>query len=68
MKSIFGLDTLKAYLSPPSRGAWIEIKRNCIGNIPGLLSPPSRGAWIEISKYPPPICSPNVAPLAGGVD
>ena len=33
--------------SPPSRGAWIEIKgderyRNII------KSPPSRGAWIEI--------------------
>ena len=34
-------------LSPPSRGAWIEI-RGLLANYAGALSPPSRGAWIEM--------------------
>ena len=35
-------------LSPPSRGAWIEIV--IFGKaLIMLVSPPSRGAWIEIS-------------------
>ena len=36
-------------LSPPSRGAWIEI-RGLLANYAGALSPPSRGAWIEIRE------------------
>ena len=55
-------------VSPPSRGAWIEI-----GNLAALThirkeSPPSRGAWIEIKSTW--ICEKkiDVAPLAGGVD
>ena len=37
-------------LSPPSRGAWIEIQmfQTVINAKP---SPPSRGAWIEILSY-----------------
>ena len=55
-------------LSPPSRGAWIEmgsIRRRSRAD----WSPPSRGAWIEIV-----VADDNaavvvlVAPLAGGVD
>ena len=36
-------------LSPPSRGAWIEI---CVFLLVVYVyrSPPSRGAWIEIVK------------------
>ena len=54
-------------LSPPSRGAWIEIpiqadlRQTC-------LSPPSRGAWIEIMVYGVYWTIYLVAPLAGGVD
>ena len=33
---------------PPSRGAWIEIRRSFSGPMPESPSPPSRGAWIEI--------------------
>ena len=33
--------------SPPSRGAWIEI-RTWAALWPAHWSPPSRGAWIEI--------------------
>ena len=41
---------IKNKRSPPSRGAWIEIRM--LPNSPGLsTSPPSRGAWIEISGY-----------------
>ena len=40
-------EAVRAALSPPSRGAWIEIayweQTQC-----GDRSPPSRGAWIEI--------------------
>ena len=36
-------------MSPPSRGAWIEISRRQMQS--GLLrSTPSRGAWIEMSE------------------
>ena len=36
-----------ASMSPPSRGAWIEIK--ILENTSTLAeSPPSRGAWIEM--------------------
>ena len=55
-------------MSPPSRGAWIEISSGLMPESPRSLSPPSRGAWIEIfpiSDYQLPSA---VAPLAGGVD
>ena len=53
--------------SPPSRGAWIEMKeknptRYC------WASPPSRGAWIEIMASMWIRTAASVAPLAGGVD
>ena len=34
--------------SPPSRGAWIEIRMLWLLNLLSCPSPPSRGAWIEI--------------------
>ena len=54
-------------MSPPSRGAWIEII------LPESMvrvaeSPPSRGAWIEIAWEKGCNENHNVAPLAGGVD
>ena len=57
-----------AELSPPSRGAWIEILwLGCPGNI--LQSPPSRGAWIEMRAHDRERYDwRKVAPLAGGVD
>ena len=54
-------------LSPPSRGAWIEI-RGLLANYAGALSPPSRGAWIEIVMTCNTETAEVVAPLAGGVD
>ena len=54
-------------MSPPSRGAWIEIFA-----IPRYRlyegSPPSRGAWIEIALFLLGVVLSVVAPLAGGVD
>ena len=35
-------------MSPPSRGAWIEIIRTGCQSPQFWMSPPSRGAWIEI--------------------
>ena len=35
-------------MSPPSRGAWIEINVFCTGDLL-KMSPPSRGAWIEMT-------------------
>ena len=37
-------------MSPPARGAWIEIERR-EGTGEGRTSPPARGAWIEIAPY-----------------
>ena len=37
-------------MSPPSRGAWIEITWR-MDNGWYYLSPPSRGAWIEIARW-----------------
>ena len=54
-------------MSPPSRGAWIEI--SIIKLFDKLLSsPPSRGAWIEILRQVVICILTGVAPLAGGVD
>ena len=54
-------------MSPPSRGAWIEI---LLLAALGILmpSPPSRGAWIEIDQATINFAMAAVAPLAGGVD
>ena len=64
------VDALKSVLdlSPPSRGAWIEIILLCGTGYAAVWSPPSRGAWIEIIRLTCLINSPFVAPLAGGVD
>ena len=40
-------------MSPPSRGAWIEIEA-LNNNTVVMTSPPSRGAWIEICMLPHP--------------
>ena len=67
MKLRLVLVRAKRYSSPPSRGAWIEIrmvsKALCLS-----WSPPSRGAWIEILCYEAVFSSFWVAPLVGGVD
>ena len=54
-------------MSPPSRGAWIEIVVICSVLLNGP-SPPSRGAWIEILLLLQYTTILWVAPLAGGVD
>ena len=54
-------------LSPPSRGAWIEINVS-INQIHQLTSPPTRGAWFLITNLSGVELLLNVAPLAGGVD
>ena len=53
--------------SPPSRGAWIEIKTHP-ESVETARSPPSRGAWIEIFTVLTFDPANSVAPLAGGVD
>ena len=54
-------------MSPPSRGAWIEmaVRKE---ETHEETSPPSRGAWIEIVQMTEIVKSSSVAPLAGGVD
>ena len=37
-------------VSPPSRAAWIEMRKR-LGIIEPYKSPPSRAAWIEIVKF-----------------
>ena len=54
-------------LSPPSRGAWIEIVPR-YRLYDGSGSPPSRGAWIEMQESQKVGDQIMVAPLAGGVD
>ena len=54
-------------LSPPSRGAWIEILLR-LWTLTSDASPPSRGAWIEIALVYDGDIAAAVAPLAGGVD
>ena len=67
MKWLF-VDVIPLYgVSPPARGAWIEIYSNHPRYV-AEWSPPARGAWIEI-----PVCRPYqtpdfVAPRTGGVD
>ena len=53
--------------SPPSRGAWIEMGKDCEVER-WKESPPSRGAWIEIPLRGMAGYGGDVAPLAGGVD
>ncbi len=54
-------------LSPPMRGAWIEI--GMVNNVDeGNMSPPMRGAWIEILRRTHWTSWVLVAPHAGGVD
>ena len=55
-------------VSPPSRGAWIEISITT-PKTGRKTSPPSRGAWIEMMLDTlQKIHDLHVAPLAGGVD
>ena len=54
-------------MSPPARGAWIEICTDSIC-IPPLWSPPARGAWIEMARLTARYAGLTVAPRTGGVD
>ena len=54
-------------LSPPSRGAWIEIN-NMLSDRKDTESPPSRGAWIEISIKIQDFSGNQSPPSRGGVD
>ena len=48
MKWLF-VDVIPLYgVSPPARGAWIEIVADGGKNILPPESPPARGAWIEM--------------------
>ena len=60
-------DSMQAYWSLPSRGAWIEI---LIYNQCGqpARSLPSRGAWIEINRINSFLFVRCVAPFTGSVD
>ena len=55
-------------MSPPARGAWIEITLPSGCLLPGGRSPPARGAWIEIFSTPSAYSIATVAPRTGGVD
>ena len=61
------LDLVMYLVSPPSRGAWIEISPRG-PTLTRSQSPPSRGAWIEIIVDQVSVADLSVAPLAGGVD
>ena len=55
-------------MSPPSRGAWIEIPHPCC-SLWAATSPPSRGAWIEMQFTAATTAEERKSPpLAGGVD
>ena len=54
-------------MSPPARGAWIEIARSFTKN-GWRKSPPARGAWIEIVVNAIARNGKFVAPRTGGVD
>ena len=58
----------QTYLSPPARGAWIEILRPLMQQEVAAQSPPARGAWIEIKYNLPTPQNNQVAPRTGGVD
>ena len=53
--------------SPPTRGAWIEIKSDRHMHNKSE-SPPTRGAWIEIKVASKASKALTVAPHTGGVD
>ena len=55
-------------MSPPARGAWIEIKNIMEIAILASESPPARGAWIEIRLVYTSEQQDVVAPRTGGVD
>ena len=60
---------LKATIvSPPAKGAWIEIPSFCDSSLMPK-SPPAKGAWIEIGAWVSRAKMPHlVAPCEGGVD
>ena len=68
MKSISDYQLPSALVSPPSRGAWIEIMVLPPSVDREFASPPARGGWVVIAKVPIGVGVPGVAPLAGGVD
>ena len=51
-------------LSPPARGAWIEMIYYC-PNCGAYMSPPARGAWIEILKIDTALNAPWSPPARG---
>ena len=67
LKSLIRSLVFFSVLSPPSRGAWIEMSIAQQVENHGQ-SPPSRGAWIEIPFKAVDRVDHQVAPLAGGVD
>ena len=67
MKLRHPVEIKKVIKSPPSRGAWIEIKSRR-GTALACPVAPSRGAWIEIMSLYRRRIAIAVAPLAGGVD
>ena len=69
MKCELGHEAYSCDMSPPSRGAWIEIYHFPLLLLFRAESPPSRGAWIEMCTGNKNLHHPDkVAPLAGGVD
>ena len=62
-----GLSSNAAWLSPPSRAAWIEIRMSHTRLQP-TVSPPSRAAWIEICDMLRSQINRTVAAFTGGVD
>ena len=59
--------TRRRYLSPPTRGVWIEMGLNG-GYLLQKLSPPTRGVWIEILMISLTLTAEYVTPHAGGGD
>jgi len=55
-------------LSLPTRGAWIEMRRDLRRGGDRQESLPTRGAWIEITPVTPAYRTGRVAPHTGSVD
>ena len=55
-------------LSPPTRGAWIEMTSTTSSARRAPSSPPTRGAWIEMMALEQIGDVRVVAPHTGGVD
>ena len=65
LKSVLALCQLNRAVSPPARGAWIEILMGSLSGAKPKPSPPARGAWIEIWHFSGIFCDEWSPPARG---